>query len=638
MVVKLWNKIIVVALLLSVTACEKEVIDDPTQGLVQKALTVNRDAEIISNPYEINHMKNVLNQTKQMSLQYNKDNDYNAGLNINDFNIEPNYKYIKFNPANEKQEALLRADETLPLVDYPLSYQSADHYYIATNTEPPTESELPSYYTSVALNKQLPAVPYEELQLMYLPDEDIYFQGLKDEETPTTEGKISNKFDLINHIYTLAFQQSENGNLLPPDVIELDENNIQAKFLGISFRGKWTPSGHIEIWDENVTRNTTSTTRVIIGYETIPCSGNTGFNEAISYELEDGTPTGSGNSEPSGYELEIKPDNSRVCRRPIYETRTINRTSNYIPLVGAQVLVRDTFTLGNAITNSNGDFTHSRKRPAVRYVLQWERYHYSIRDGIWQAETGGPKMRERAWFKQIRGGEEAYHANIHRGAFMYYYENLPGLRFPATSLELQSQMKLAAVEESGSSSHVPFRRFVFSSVIKIKRWNEPTSDIVGTTIHELAHSVHWAIDRTSYNNIVWDAYIDPTLSGGLGPTANNNRRLLESWAMHIELLYTSEFYNRLGSTEPDYLGLLQNRTINENIHYTTGIFDLTDNVNQRFIPTANFQLPDDPAEGYSPLQLQQALIGARSWNQYRNNIKSLNIDNPADVDTLFANW
>ena len=581
-------------------------------------------------------MENVLNQIKQMSLQYNEDNDCNVGLNTNAFNIEPNYKYIKFNPANEEQEALLRADETLPLVDYPLSYQSADHYYIATNTEPPTESELPYYYTSVVLNKQLPAVPYEELQLMYLPDEDLYFQNVENENIPTQEGKIASKLDLLNHLYTLAYQHSDNGNLLPPDVMEENENGLQAKFFGISFRGLWTPSGHIEIWDENIVRNTTSTVTEIVGYETVPCTGETDFNETVHYGDGDGYPSTSGSSNPMGGELEFI-DNTRICRKPIFETSTINGTTSYTPLVGAQVLIRDTFTLGNAITNSNGDFTHRRKRPAVRYVLQWERYHYSIRDGIWQAETGGPKMRERAWFKQIRGGEEAYHANIHRGAFTYYYENLPGLRFPATSLELQSQMKLAAVEESGSSSHVPFRRFVFSSVIKIKRWNEPTSDIVGTTIHELAHSVHWAIDRTSYNNIVWDAYIDPTLSGGLGPTANNNRRLLESWAMHIELLYTAEFYNRLGVITPIYLGLLQERTINEDIHYTTGIFDLTDDSNQRFV-FSNFNLPNDPAEGYTPRQLQDALHGARSWNQYRNNIKSLNIDNPNDIDVLFANW
>lgn len=619
-------------------SCENELVEEPSNLAIQKTENTVKDPEIISNPYEINFMNQVLSDIKQISNQYNEDNNYETGLNIEGFTIQPNFKYIKFNPENEEQEALLRLDETLPLVDYPLSYQSADHYYMTTNTEPPAENEIPSYYTSVSLSRELPPVPYEELQLMYLPDEDFYFEGLEDEETPTIEGKIANKFDLINHIYTVAFQQSENGNLLPPDVIEIDENNIQVKFLGISFRGKWTPSGHIEIWDENVTRNTTSTTRVIIGYETIPCSGNTGFNEAISYELEDGTPTGSGSSQPSGDELEIKPDNSRVCRRPIYETRTINGTSNYIPLVGAQVLVRDTFTLGNAITNSNGDFTHSRKRPAVRYVLQWERYHYSIRDGIWQAETGGPKMRERAWFKQIRGGEEAYHANIHRGAHMMYYENFPNLSNPASYFELDAQMKIAAVEESDASSHVPFRRYVLSSVIKIKTWGDPTSGVVGTTIHELGQSIHWALDRSSYNNIVWDAYIDPTLSGGLGPTANNNRRLLESWATHIELLYTREFYNRLGSTAPVYLGLLQNQTINEDIHYTTGIFDLTDNINQRFIPVPNFNLPDDPAEGYTPRQLQDALHGARSWNQYRDNIKSLNIDNPNDIDVLFANW
>lgn len=618
-------------------SCEREITDVEPTNAMTVAKAVVKDNEVISNPYEITFMNQVLNEIKSLSNQYNENNNYTEGLDISNFSIEPNFKYIKFNPENVEQEALLRADESLPLVDYPLDFQSADHYYMVSNIEPPAENEIPSYYTSVSLSKQLPDVPYIELQQMYLPDEDSYFEAVEDEETPTIEGKISNKFDLINHMYTLAYQQSENGNLLPPDVIETSENDVQTKFLGISFRGKWTPSGHLEIFDENVTRTTTSTVREIIGYETVACNNNGGFNEVISYELEDDVPTGSGSSNPSGLQLEIISD-ARVCRVPIYRTLVVTGTSNYIPLVGAQVLVRDTFTLGNAITNANGDFTHNRVRPAVRYIIQWERSYYSIRDNGWQAEMHGPKLRERSWFRQFRGGEDAYHANIHRGAHMYYYENLPNLSYPATSLELGSQMSIAAVESSVNSNHVPFRRNLFAaSVIRLKKWNAVTSDIVGTTIHELAHSVHWKIDKTSYNNIVWDAYIDPTLSGGLGPTANNNRRLLESWAMHIEVFYMNEFYNRLGEPNVNYLDRVQSRVIFEDIHYTSGIFDLTDDFNQRIVNN-NVNLPDDPAEGYTPRQLQDALHGARSWNQYRDKIKSLNIDNPNDVDVLFANW
>ena len=49
--------------------------------------------------------------------------------------------------------------------------------------------------------------------------------------------------------------------------------------------------------------------------------------------------------------------------------------------------------------------------------------------------------------------------------------------------------------------------------------------------------------------------------------------------------------------------------------------------------------PKDRVQGYSILQLEQALKHARSWEEWRDNIKE-DYDNPTEkyVDELFANW
>ena len=55
--------------------------------------------------------------------------------------------------------------------------------------------------------------------------------------------------------------------------------------------------------------------------------------------------------------------------------------------------------------------------------------------------------------------------------------------------------------------------------------------------HELAHAAHRIVDGSAYNDVVWDAYTGPCTSfngcNNLGPTGDNNRRLLESWATGV---------------------------------------------------------------------------------------------------------
>ncbi len=305
-------------------------------------------------------------------------------------------------------------------------------------------------------------------------------------------------------------------------------------------------------------------------------------------------------------------------------------------MVGAQILVRDTFTLGNAITDSAGNFTFDRKRPVVRYIIQWERHNYSIRDNGWQAELKGPKMRDRAWIKQIRDREDAYHAHIHRGTHMYYYENLPTLSGPPWASGFLFQMKIAAVEANNDSNHVPFRSLISRNLlsrIRIKAWDENTENVIGVSIYELAHAVHWKVDWLAYTNLVHDAYIPPFTANG---ERDDNRRLMDSYATHIKITYMDEFYDRLGL--PGYLYEVDNKqlqTISENIWCTTLLYDLTDDLNQGIFNTL---LPFDNVENFTVREVQEALKNATDLDDYRANLVALNKDDPADILQLFNNW
>lgn len=88
-----------------------------------------------------------------------------------------------------------------------------------------------------------------------------------------------------------------------------------------------------------------------------------------------------------------------------------------------------------------------------------------------------------------------------------------------------------------------------------------------------------------------------------------------------------------------YENNLQNQWILPNIHYTSAGWDMMDNTNQRTTPNFNSLLPQDRVSGYTITQLQSALIGARSWNQWRDNIKNKYYNSTEQhLDELFANW
>ena len=118
----------------------------------------------------------------------------------------------------------------------------------------------------------------------------------------------------------------------------------ESRFIG----PRWTPSGTIMIWDDNI-GSTTTTTTTIVGYEERPCEDFDG-DEGPSDEPERSKPI--------------------MCSYPIYETVTTTTPGSYVPLKGAQVLIRQLFTVRQGITDANGYFSTGTVRGRARYVIQ----------------------------------------------------------------------------------------------------------------------------------------------------------------------------------------------------------------------------------------------------------------------------
>jgi len=135
-------------------------------------------------------------------------------------------------------------------------------------------------------------------------------------------------------------------------------------------------------------------------------------------------------------------------------------------------------------------------------------------------------------------------------------------------------------------------------------------DLYATTIHELAHASHWNISGSDYRN--------------------SDLNLIESWAVGVQWQLTRMVY-------PGYLGR-PNGTAN----YTNVIMDMIDGPGEVF-SDIDFQYgwgnPIDHVGGYNIVQIQNALDGARNFNDWRNNIIN-QTTNPTsnNLNTLLNFW
>ncbi len=586
------NWVLLIAIPLLWAACSKDDVAEAATETTKELTLAERTAG--NNPYNVNNMQLAYDYLVQQGrLQ--------PGM-FPDFLIRPTHKYVKLKPETLEEEDQINADTTFIALDYPLDIDLPESYFEERGEL--QEGQIPEYYSSLKINQNIAySGPTELIEEMYVPEEDPYFENADEDYQPGTE-QITTRAQLHDELLFTAYFFKGLEHLLAPDMnaakgTDIADDKPQKPVL--------TNADNTLILEGNDEKR---------------------FKDAII------KPLGIGKKwYPSG--------NLR------YVDTSLPAGSQNQPLPGAQVLLRQGVTMRQAITDTNGNFSTSKLRGHARFVIQWERAKYNIKNkGLWQAELRGPHQRS-PWDHTIQAthGEDIYHALIHTACLDYYY----GSRFQLT--QPRNNIRVAARQStSPASNHVAVRGIFYQ--IAINEWGENHARIYGTTIHELAHSAHREVDAPSYDNLVHYGVL--AIAGQYGQISDARKReartLLETWPTTVEYLFVQRRYD-LRTDEPNTTQILggKYRQLLQNIqmgmgnglqeHYTSCGFDMIDDYNQFAEEVNNANLPVDRVSGYTANQLERALIMTTRWNQWRDKIKQQNTNaTSGNVDELFANW
>ncbi|MGJ3233480.1 hypothetical protein [Marivirga sp.] len=295
-----------------------------------------------------------------------------------------------------------------------------------------------------------------------------------------------------------------------------------------------------------------------------------------------------------------------------------------VPLRGVKARAYSWFTTKEDLTDGKGEFfiDHNFKGN-VNYSIKWERNDFEIRDKRWgQAYYNGPRLKEKDWNLDIYSGMSRMYAIIHRAAHRYYYENRAGLRTPPKRNQMLGRVTIGAFDwddVNSNGDHGPLKRWTTFPEIRIFKPNRACENLYATTIHELAHASHWELDR---NN-------DYTFCDDI---------VIESWARGVQWMLSlleypsySVSYGRL-----NYTGIVQDLIDGFGTTTTGAWYDF----NEKKWGTSNIvRTYSDQVSGYTIRQLEDALIGQRTWTGWKNNIKNKYTNGTENnLDAAFNYW
>ncbi len=159
----------------------------------------------LNNPYSLKNMQKALNNLLDRK-------------HLPHETISASHLYVRFKPHNEGDLSLLKQDTTLILYAYPLDYEIIEG--TTTYRDPSVPKDEPTYqYASVPVDYDFPAVDYEILEQLYIPEQ------INDNRI---QAKVSVE-ELVDEALRIT------GNL--------DENEPLAR------RRRWRPAGTIKVWD-----------------------------------------------------------------------------------------------------------------------------------------------------------------------------------------------------------------------------------------------------------------------------------------------------------------------------------------------------------------------------------------------------
>jgi len=312
------------------------------------------------------------------------------------------------------------------------------------------------------------------------------------------------------------------------------------------------------------------------------------------------------NFEPEEYEYQDNERRRRKWRPAGKITVWDDEKRQYIGVHGVKVRARRWFTTRTGIARSTGEYSCNGKfRRKANYSIKWKRYDFTVRKGLSSARYNGPKKKGN-WNLNIKGGRQEFYATIFRAAHHYYYKYIKGLRKPPQNSFWRTKLKIRANYESNDGvlgNHDPSRRFLgMGSAIHIFNPEQNSKKLYATVIHELAHASHWAMDRWNY--FTCDDIV------------------AESWASGVQWELTNMVYYDYNATY--YTAAYPFPYSN----YTGVVQDMIDERDSY-----------DRVKGYTIRQIEDALDGETTWNEWKTNIKNSYENETEDkLDALFEYW
>lgn len=156
----------------------------------------------------------------------------NKKVDMPDIDIKPTHNYLRFLPKNEKEWDVLKKDTNLLIYDYPLDYELKTEGTFYHDPSLP-DSTITYQYVVIPIGDSIPNLPYELLYEVYIPEKDTKYQDTK----------------YTNWLDELEYESVKLTGNLPDDLAPEDSTK------GWFWPSKWTPKGHIYVWDDILQRS-----------------------------------------------------------------------------------------------------------------------------------------------------------------------------------------------------------------------------------------------------------------------------------------------------------------------------------------------------------------------------------------------
>jgi len=290
-----------------------------------------------------------------------------------------------------------------------------------------------------------------------------------------------------------------------------------------------------------------------------------------------------------------------------YYDKEINSPDS-VKLEGMRIVVNKGIKSSRAYTDSNGDFTMTKKFSGkVRYKIQFKGDHFVLRNKVGKNQVVSTRKKG-SWNKVITDQKDLYRAITYRAVYHYYNFDILNLERPYTS---GNRIKIFLYPSLGSSikGNVPPNKNGRKIELYTETYNVETMTYVA--FHEMQHSVQ---GRVSGLLSALDVYSAETLATG------------------VETFLTRKYY-------PDY----ENLTVISATPGATGVEimtggytglvqDLVDNDNSQEDYCNGFELDKIEADFHSSSPV--------TWNNWRDEIIANRSTNPTvnKVSDLFAAW